>query len=236
MRRSLASIVILAFAASPAVAGDKVKALIEKASKAHGEGKFEKALEHLEAAYALDPQSELLYAIAQVYHKLENCPDALSYYERFLATNPADEAREDTQEAIEACNEKLGIKAEPDPLPIAPPPPTPPTPPAVSPWYKDPLGAGLVIGGTVTTVIGIVVYAGARSDASDAAMAVDHAQYTTLLDDARSKRNISALLIGGGIALIGGGVARLALRDRGGTEVSVAPASGGGVVTWGGRF
>jgi hypothetical protein len=45
-------------------------------------------------------------------------------------------------------------------------------------------------------------------------------------------------LAGGGVALIGMGVLRLALRDRGGetSGVAIVPTRDGGLVTWSGGF
>ena len=78
--------VLLVASQAGAVPRNTVKAHIDKAMKAHKEGKFDVALEELKAAYALDPKPDLLFAIAQVYVKLDKCPDAISYYEKFLAS------------------------------------------------------------------------------------------------------------------------------------------------------
>jgi len=110
-----------------------------------------------------------------------------------------------------------------------------------SPWYKDKLGDGLVLGGLVASVIGLVEYRSALSDldaAEDRSTTTTLDRYNELVDDAHGKRTTSILLVGAGTALIAAGVVRFVLLE-GSTEargVGVAPAHGGGVVTYGGRF
>jgi len=66
--RIAALLVVLLVAPASAFAGKKeeAKAHITKATKAHKDGRFEEARVELEAAYALDPNPDLLYAIGQV--------------------------------------------------------------------------------------------------------------------------------------------------------------------------
>src|SRR5262245_1184185 len=75
----------------------------EAASAAHKAGKFRDALTELMTAYALDPKPELLYAIAQVHVKLGQCPQAITFYERFLAGNPKPEHAARARKAIDVC-------------------------------------------------------------------------------------------------------------------------------------
>jgi len=110
-----------------------------------------------------------------------------------------------------------------------------------SPWYKDKLGDGLVLGGIVATVIGVVEYRGALSDldaAEDPVRTTSLADYNQLVDSAHGKRTASVVLIGAGGALITAGILHYVLHDRA-TEtrtVGIAPAHGGGVVTYEGSF
>jgi hypothetical protein len=95
-----------------------------------------------------------------------------------------------------------------------------------------------VLGGAVAGVFGLVVYVGARADLDTAEAASRLTRYDELVDRARTKRTFSVLLIGGGAALIGAGVVHFFVHDRR-TEsrgVGVVPTSGGGLVTWTGRF
>jgi tetratricopeptide (TPR) repeat protein len=234
----IAAILAVAPAALAGTPQQEAKVLVAKATKAHKAGDFATALTNLMAAYDKDPQPELLYAIAQVHVKLLQCKEAIEYYEQFLATTPSEAAANDTREAIEVCKAKL------PPEPPPPPPPevklsSPPPAPAPSlPWYRDAIGAGLVGGGLIVAGAGVFVYVSARKDLDDAEKAMDHAAYTDLVDGARSKRVLSVVLVGGGGALVGYGVARIIMREPQETEprVSLAPTRGGGMVTWGGTW
>jgi tetratricopeptide (TPR) repeat protein len=79
------------------------KAHIDKAALAHKEGRFADARNALTAAYALDPQPQLLYALGQVSVKLGKCTEAIDFYEQFLATRPARVAADSAIQAINAC-------------------------------------------------------------------------------------------------------------------------------------
>ena len=265
----LALIVTLIVVPSFAHAGPKqqAKGHVAKATKAHQAGKFDVALVELQAAYKLDPEPELLFAIAQVYVKLGNCPLAIPFYEKFLAATKDPDAKPVVTQAIEACAPPPVVKVEPEPRPEPKPEPIPeprpepkpePKPAPVikterpfepgraeitarpRPWYKDRLGDALVIGGAIATVAGVVMYTAARADLDTAESAPTLVRYNELVDDAHSKRTISLVLVGGGAAFVGAGVIRYLLRDNGTSSrsrgVGMVPATGGGLVTWTGRF
>src|SRR5262252_5705363 len=132
MRTLRLAFLVVASAAAIAVAGPKqdkaeAKKHTEKATELHKEGKFAEALVELQAAYKLEPkQSDLLYAIGQVYSKMGDCTEAKSHFEQYLAKNKKDKrVATVVQEAIEAC------KPAPPPAPVEPPKPAEPPPPAV---------------------------------------------------------------------------------------------------------
>jgi hypothetical protein len=122
------------------------KSHIDKATKAHKDGKFDVALTELKAAYEIDPQPKLLFAIAQVYAKLDDCPSAVENYEKFLAKTKDKKKQDVVKQAIAACksNDTLA-SAKPDDnkpddkkpdvfrkdKPVEEPPVTPPMPAAV---------------------------------------------------------------------------------------------------------
>jgi uncharacterized membrane protein YidH (DUF202 family) len=119
--------------------------------------------------------------------------------------------------------------------------PAPVVPRQGSPWYKDKLGDALVLGGVAATVVALVEYRGALSDldtAEDMALTTNRVRYSELVDRAHSKRTTSVVLVGAGGALLVAGIIRYVLHD--GTmdahTVGVAPARGGGVVTYEGRL
>lgn len=244
----------------------QAKAHIEKAMKAHAKDNFPVALKELQLAYKLDAEPDLLYAIGQVYAKLDKCADAIRTYQAYLATKPAAQAAVDTQAAISSCQAKLEPPTPaPPPEPVQtvpppprqpdPPPPVAPVPPIASvppapaphaasparrrPWYTDKLGDALVVSGVAAGVVGIILYRSATTTLDDAEASHDINRYRELIDDAGSKRTMSAVFLVGGGVLVGAGVARYVLRGPKAThesQVGLAPARGGGVVTWSGGF
>src|SRR5262252_9003087 len=101
-----------------AAAGPKekkeAKERIARAAKAHQKGDFDQALVELQAAYRLDPQRDLLYAIGQIYLKLGKCKEADASYDKFLKGNKDKGAVAVVKQAKESCKEKA---AEPPPPP-----------------------------------------------------------------------------------------------------------------------
>jgi tetratricopeptide (TPR) repeat protein len=278
--RVIASGLVLVLVASTALAAPKpkeeAKRRIDRAAALHKEGKYDDALAELEAAYKLDPQVDLLFAIGQVYAKLGRCDEARTEFEQFAAKKKTKQASQIVEQAIAACIPKAPPvpppvepappsvtppAAEPIPAPTpvaAPSPEPPPASPAPAtfasatsspelhttveaaprPWYRDTLGDGLVLAGVAAAVVGFVEYHGATSKLDDAETASSLAQYDQLVDDAHGQRTISVVLFAGGAALVGAGIARYVLHDRGREShgLAVAPSHGGGLLTWTGGF
>lgn len=209
---------------------------VAKAMEAHKRDRFADAIVELQAAYAIDPQPDLLFAIGQLHVKLNNCPEAIAYYERYLATSPTPNATADTRQAIDTCKAGTPPTEQSSSVwrwtdwSVAPPL----SPPAATPWYRDPLGDVLVVGGTAALVVGAFVYHDARSEIGDANAAPSYARHLELVDDARTKRTYAVVLIGGGAALAAAGVLHYVLRDRGreAPRVGMVPVDGGGLITW----
>lgn len=127
----------------------------------------------------------------------------------------------------------------------ASPPATAPSVAAVAsqptPWYRDTVGDALVAGGAAAAIVGLLAYRSALSDldaAGDRASAPTLERYHALVDRAHGKRTTSIVLAGAGGALITAGIVRYLVRSPAleHREVGIAPARGGGVVTYGGRF
>lgn len=240
-------VLVIALLALPlvALAGPKQKhkqkseaqAHIEKATQAHEAGDFETALVELQAAYALDPQPDLLYAMGQVHVKLGECQQAIDSYEQFLATNPDSEPAAAAHEAIDTCKAQLPPpEPEPTPAPVTQPPsPPPPATPEARPFYTDKIGDALVGVGVVAMVVGGLEYASARSTLDDADAATTYAEHEQLVDDAHSKRNIGVAFGVAGLVAVGVGVWHYT-KYHSEQAVAVAPTTSGGMVTWMGRF
>jgi len=90
------------------------KVHIDRAAKAHKDGKYQVALSELETAYSIDPQPKLLYAIGQVHAKLGNCTAAVSHYEKFIASTKDKAKQEVVKQAITACKSKEPEKEDKD--------------------------------------------------------------------------------------------------------------------------
>ena len=237
-------LVVLGLTAPRAFAGAKqqAKKKIALAGEHHAAGRFKEALEQLTIAYSLDPQPDLLYAIAQVHVKLGDCISAITFYERFLSTRPPSESADAAREAIEVCK-TAPPQSEPAPVPVAEPAPIAPAPvaPPVSDepraWYKDPLGLGLVGGGVACGVIGFITYRSATGDLDAADDAATYPEHDELVDKAHGKRTLAAVFAIGGVALVGAGTVRYVMvRERERNAVAIVPTAHGGFVTWGGSW
>jgi tetratricopeptide (TPR) repeat protein len=265
------------------------KVHIDRATKAHKAGDLDKALTELQAAYAIDPQPQILYAIGQIFTKLGRCSEASDAYLRFLASGADPSTAQVVKQAIESCKPPSAAepatvqKATPTPTPpppsspatddelppgkgpsapvkkAAPPPEKMASPPAKSPprkqialnrdldsqssppesggakpWYRDVLGDVLVVGGVTSLVLSGLAYRAAVTDVDTAEKATNHDKYKELIDGAKTKRLVGVALASGGAVLVTAGLLRFALRDKH-TEVrrvGLAPARGGGLLTW----
>jgi hypothetical protein len=85
---------------------------------------------------------------------------------------------------------------------------------------------------------GVIVYLSARGDLDDAEAAADLQAHDDLVDRAHGKRTLAAVLGAVSVGVTGAAITRYVLVRRAGTRatVGVAPARGGGLVTWAGRF
>jgi len=238
--KHLVILALLALSAT-AFAGPKEKAEaqkhVDKATAAHQAGKYDVALTELQAAYAVDPQPDLLYAIGQVHVKLGKCDDAIVSYEKFLATKPPAEPAAAAQEAIDTCKSQPPPAPEPAPEPAPAPEPVAPPPPPVEhkAFYTDKIGSALVGAGVVSMVVGVVMYSSAVSTLDDAEAAPTYAKHEELVDDAHMKRNLGIVFGAVGLAAVGVGVWHYT-RYNSEQSVAVSPTTSGGMVTWMGRF
>jgi tetratricopeptide (TPR) repeat protein len=245
---------------APPASADEPKPLarqhVERATALHKDGQFAEALAELQTAYALDPQPQLLFAMGQLHVRLGQCTQAITFYERFLASRPARGPAGIATEAIAAC------KTEPPPadpparpasvadqlpapaidvtLPPAPlaPPVTTVAPPRERAWYTDYVADALVVGGIASGVAALVTYRGALADRDRAETATSYEAYVERIDRAHTQRTYAVVLGAAGVALATAGGLHYVLSDRGRTDhgVQIAPGRGGGVVSWSTRF
>jgi tetratricopeptide (TPR) repeat protein len=230
----------------------EAKQHVDRAAELHEQGKFAEALDELKTAFSLHPKSELLYAMGQLHVLLGQCPQAITYYRRYLATKPASDTANAAIEAIEVC------KTNPPPAPPRDDPPVGATPPVIdkpSPpassaplppepeiaagraWYGDYIADALVVGGVAAGVVGIFEYRSAMQNRDRADTATNFQSYVDLVDLAHSQRATGIVFGAVGAALVAAGGLHYMLTDRPARHaVAIGPSQGGGVVTWTGRF
>ncbi|HSN29163.1 MAG TPA: tetratricopeptide repeat protein [Kofleriaceae bacterium] len=209
---------------APAPAGSaptsSADAHLARARDLHARGDFAHARDELQAAYALDPRPELLFALGQVELNLGHYRAAIDYYDKFLATNPAEDQAALAQQAIGAARLELD----------RPPPPPPPraAPPPVYAHRWDGIDSTLVaVGGVAALVGGALLY-----DAH--ALDDDHSGTLKTYDErfarAQTRRLEGIIGISAGIALAAAALVRWRVTE---VEVHVDVRGDGGAVTWG---
>lgn len=188
---------------------------VEAGVAAYAAGDYELAIREFTAAYQIDPQPAVLYAWAQSLRLGDRCADAIVVYRRYLATGPNEAQIAAAQGGISRCERE----PSPEPAAAAPSPePARPEPgPAIDrarprPWYADPLGGALVIGGaaSIGAGVGLLVRSGQHRDAARGA--THREDFVELLDTATLQRRLGAVGLGVGAALVTGGVLRYVTR------------------------
>jgi tetratricopeptide (TPR) repeat protein len=228
--------------AMPRLAFADKKAEVQKhlntAYAAYKEQRWQDVLDALNKAYVIDPKPELHFSMGQVYVKMGRCVDAVSSYEKYLASKPAADKASVAREAIDACKAQ-----QPPPKPDTPtvpqvrddPPPNLPQPKKDTGGGGgvDKLGVGLVAGGAVIALAGAGFYMSARSGLSDAEDAPTYGEQVDLYDKATKKRLISIGLGVGGIAIaVVGLIHGVRKKPHEQRRIGLAPTRDGGFVTW----
>lgn len=108
----------------------KAKAHYEAGVAAYRAGDYAKAVEELEAGYALAPEPAHLYNLGQAHRLAGNPERALECYQRFLEEVPDAPNRAAVEQRIAEVTQQIEAKRAPPPPPPAEPDPTPPAPPA----------------------------------------------------------------------------------------------------------
>lgn len=223
-----AALVIAGLAAATAVRADPVDDHVARGRELYDRGDFAHARDELLAAYQLEPRPELLFALGQVELNLGRFAQAIDYYQRFIATNPAADQIALAQQAIGAARARLAEQPAapppPPPRPAAPPRPPPPPQPR---W--DNADTGLVaLGGAIMALGGGLAFYGHHR-------AGDHSGTLSQYNDRLSSATLDvwggAGCLVAGAAVLGGGLVRwrLHLVD---VEVQPLAAPHAAGVTW----
>jgi tetratricopeptide (TPR) repeat protein len=190
-------------------------ATLERVREHFARGEYVEAKALLEAAYAASSSPALLFALGQVSFNLGELRTAITYYERFLATNPEPDQAALAQQAIGAARGRLAAPP--------PPPPRPEPPPVVRthvvhPWSR--LYTGLAIGGSVALVAGggLIVHGHGLGDDESGTLA----DYERRLERSRTEQSVGLALGIGGLAVAAS--AFVLWRVRSETRVIVTPA------------
>jgi tetratricopeptide (TPR) repeat protein len=123
-------------AGSPKDKGDEhgQRERMERIRELYAKADYEGVRTELLAAYDEAPEPALLFALGQVELNLGNYKSAIEYYEKFIATRPADDQVALAQQGIGAARFRL---SEPEREP-SPPTPLEPTVPVVRAGHETP--------------------------------------------------------------------------------------------------
>lgn len=179
---------------------------------------FDEAIEQYKAGALLEDAPVFQYNLAQAYRVSGRYEDAIWHYERFLKrTSATGELRKTINGFVEQMQQELRRAAttqQPDST--APQYTVLRTSMSNQPdhWYQDRVGWGLTSVGGVLGVLGIYLLASAHGLDERAFAESRDAQRTDLQASASSRRVAGYVAGGAALALLGGGVARLALHTN----------------------
>jgi tetratricopeptide (TPR) repeat protein len=114
---AIIALVLCTLCASAGAGGPKNR--MDKIRELYKAEDYEGVRAELLAAYDESPEPELLFALGQVELNLGNYKSAISYYEKFIATSPADDQIALAQQAIGAARMRLA-EPEREPPPVTP--------------------------------------------------------------------------------------------------------------------
>src|SRR5438128_8540330 len=95
LRAAVCAVAIALFAAPAAFAGarSEAKRHFRDGMALIASGQVERGIAELKQAHAIKPHPDLLYNIARAYVDLGRIPEALDYFQRYVATDPDDRAQ-----------------------------------------------------------------------------------------------------------------------------------------------
>lgn len=208
---------------------------LERGLEHYAAGDYELAIDEFVAGYEIDPQPELLFALAQAERLSGDCASARVYYGEFLDTEPTEAQRAAAQMHIDACDDALEstpalerevLELEPDPVEQVAP----------RRWFHDIVGDVMLGAGILTALISVRLH-GQAADARDLAEASgDYDEYAMYRDRALGRRNWALGTFAVGAGLVGGAIYRFVWADRGESDLAVGPSSDGIGLSLGGAF
>lgn len=221
------------------------------ATAAYEAGDLETALREFEAAYADTKRADLLYVMARLHTERKDCPNAIEYFTRYLATKPGPTQTDAADLEIAKCRKILDAQRDPPPTGGGDgggggSTTTTPTNAGGSgsdtsggtttsvatststsdgsrSFTSDKLGMGLFLGGVIAEGAAVVLYVQARSAQCGDPVCTDltYDEYVDGEDRAKQLRLTSIIVAGAGAVLLGGGIYRFVTRDQGRREPSL---------------
>jgi hypothetical protein len=205
----LAVVVSLAASTAPAAPGhgadreevrDEAQELYELGMAHFRTRGFSEAARAFEAAYALDPRREVLFALAQATRLSGDCAGAVPLYNRFLTTDPPGHQIEAARIALARCQ---------DPTPARPPPMARPAPLSVQrpAWYRDAAGGALAAAAVLSLTAGVGLLVASRMADREHREALVYGQADARRSAAQSRQRwgTAALLSATALGLAAGG-------------------------------
>lgn len=256
VRTWLAAVAVLALVTPAAAApkGAQAKASFDRGVVAYQKGEFAAAADALGTSFKLEPDAETLFAWAQSERQLENCEKSIELFNKLIGFDLPAENKKVVQGKIDECKAIIAAKqpkpADPVPTPtpvkpvddppqvVKPLPDDPPPTPGRSPWWKDPIGDGLVGLGVVGLGVGGYFLFSARQAEQESRKNIDQFEENDKLAQSRGKIGVISTIAGG--VLVVGGIVRYATRGGGGSQerrtvTGWLTPDGGGIAAFG-RF
>lgn len=217
MTRLVLSVALIAATLRVAQADEPPPEVMDRIRELHAKGDFVGVRRELLAQYELSHDPALLFGLGQAELNLGHYAAAIDYYEKFIATSPAEDQVALAQQAIGAARMKLR-----QPVVAAPPPSTVVHKPAVHRRWTSEDSALVAIGGTAIVVGGgLIMYSGRLGNDRGG----DLSDYDARVDLARSLRWTGVGVAAGGALLVGVSVLRWRMRPDGDVVLSASVSS-----------
>lgn len=195
----------VATSAPPEAAQDPA-ALFDQAETLYREGRYEEAIEILEALVEAYPEPILRFNLGRAYESAGLLDPAIEAYRQYLQAAPDAPDRASVEARVERLEARIPSEVEPEPAPVpvavqTPADATPSVPPRLSPvpWIIAGAGGAVLIAGGVLGGLSLARASEAEDSGTNQVRAVD-AQ-----DEARTFGRVStgALIVGGALLVAG---------------------------------
>jgi len=195
----------VAAAVPPEVAGDPA-AQFDQAETLYREGRYEEAIEILEALVEAYPEPILRFNLGRAYESAGLLDPAIAAYRQYLEAAPDAPDRASVEARVDRLEARIPGELEPEPVPAPVEAPTPSdTAPSVAPrlnptpWIIAGAGGAVLIAGGVLGGLSLARASEAEDSGTNQVRAVD-AQ-----DEARTFGRVStgALIVGGALLVAG---------------------------------